>query len=293
MYKKLKNIYLSQKKLLGGTKYKQIQDLLKTNKKFNINLLKSDSKKTIIKNIIINKVIYKDIDQEYILNIPISITFELYSKDEIIFNYVDKVGEGTCGSIFKYVNHNDEYIAIKVGFDKDMLSHEMDIIQTFGNSCNIIDAQYFVYDEYIYTIMNLMDTSLNILLTLKEYIVDFDDNIVLIKIQLMNSFLCMILLNYNYNDIHDENILVSFEDNTIKAMFGDIDSITSIKLSYTLIDVIELIKFAAIKINNLTDSHDTLKNLIHQLEIIKKDYSIEDVSLIKITSLIDSLRTYF
>lgn len=157
-------------------------------------------------------------------NIPQEIFIE-----KCIFNYKNKLGEGTYGSVHSYVNYANEQdeIAVKFFIGSNAyveFQNEADIIKSLGNDCNLINSRILHLNsgriESI--VMKKMDGSLYGLITRlnrKQLSKLFD----FMKHSIIE---CMQKKGYYYLDLKLNNILYKINDTgDYDFILGDIGSI--------------------------------------------------------------------
>ena len=98
-------------------------------------------------NNVVKIVTINDENETYYVPVPQHLTFETRDHSLEEFAIVERLGEGATGMVFSYRNHNNEFLAVKVGFDATMLNHEISLGLT--NSINAMEERVAPVEERV------------------------------------------------------------------------------------------------------------------------------------------------
>lgn len=147
------------------------------------------------------------------------------------------------------------------------------MIDEIGNRCDLINAKYFRSHDYLYVVMQIMDISLNNIELLKHVVDDYQQTLLEIKCKLINSVVCLLKLNYYHNDIYDSNVLLSFNDDGITVLLGNMDSMQRIDVD-TKTDYVSILERCFLKIAQLVENTPIIDTFISEFnntdEIIER-----------------------
>jgi serine/threonine protein kinase len=179
----------------------------------------------------INTIPYQTPSQKYFLPKTITIyeKYEKYQKEDdeddnyhsSKFNFIKKIGEGSYGGVFLYVNNKNDAFVIKYGDIKDDSS-----IIKYLKKHNICLSSFvpsiFIDNFYI---MELMDGTLSDLSSRFQINNLNVDQVLKISYYLVNDLECLAKNNLFYTDIKAFNVLYSCNnDDTYSIVLADIGS---------------------------------------------------------------------